>query len=59
MDEKNEEYVTKFCVGCGKRVLRAEDRDIVKKSRKGEKGGLPGLGASKTPWGKATRLGPG
>ena len=38
MDEKNKEYVSKFCVGCGKRVFRAKDRDIVRKAGKGRRG---------------------
>ena len=59
MDEKNEEYVTKFCVGCGRRVFRAKDIDMVKKQKKeGEKGGFTRTGCIKNPVGKSYQAGP-
>ena len=57
MDEKNKEYVSKFCVGCGKRVFRAKDRDIVRKAGKGRRG-FTRTGCIKNPVGKSYQTGP-
>ena len=50
-------YVTKFYVGCGKRVFKAKDREIVENAERGKKKGgfYQDWVHQKARWGEATR----